>query len=271
MNTVTHQASLLQYFTTGDGVRIAYRLEGPVGKPVLALSNSIATTLHMWDDQIPVFTQHFRVLRFDTRGHGASGAPAGDYSIDRMGHDLIELLDHLQLEKVHFLGLSLGGFIGQWLAIHAGHHVDKLILVNTSPYLAPHNTWNELIKSLRTEGNMQPFGEMFIRNWFPENYQHQHPAVIATFKAMVLTTDPQGLAGSFAAVRDGDFRKTNALITNPTLVIGGLYDGVTLPTHSEDIATTIPKAKLLLLPVVHMSNVESAEPFNKAVMDFLVG
>ncbi|NSL91150.1 alpha/beta fold hydrolase [Chitinophaga sp. Mgbs1] len=258
------------YFTTGDNVRIAYRLDGPADKPVLVLSNSIATDLYMWDEQIPVFTKHFRVLRFDTRGNGSSGAPAGDYSIDRMSNDVIELLDYLKIDRVHFLGLSLGGFIGQWLAVHEAHRIDKLILANTSSYLGPRDTWNGLIGSLRKDGDITPFGAMFINNWLPKTYQEQHPEVAAKFRAMVLATPPVGLAGSFAAVRDGDQRRTIALITHKTLVIGGKYDGVTLPEHSELIAKTIPQAKLIILPVVHLSNVEAPQVFEKAVIDFLL-
>ena len=127
----------LSFFTAGDGARIAYRFDGRDGAPVLMLSNSIATSLHMWDGVMPDLAEHFRVLRYDTRGNGASDAPAGAYSIDRLGRDVIELLDALQLDRVHFLGLSLGGFIGQWLGIHAPQRIDRLILSNTSSHLGP--------------------------------------------------------------------------------------------------------------------------------------
>ena len=113
------------FFTTGDGTRIAYKLDGPEEKPVLVLSNSIATNMHMWDDQVKEFAKSYRVLRFDTRGHGASSVPDGPYSVERMGRDVIELLDFLKFEKVSFLGLSLGGIIGQWLGVHAPERVVK--------------------------------------------------------------------------------------------------------------------------------------------------
>jgi 3-oxoadipate enol-lactonase len=260
----------IHYFTTGDGCRIAYRIDGLAGKPVLVLSNSIATNLHMWDEQIPVLTKHFQILRFDTRGNGLSAAPEGDYSIDRMGLDLLELLDSLQIDRIHFCGLSLGGLIGQWLGIHASQRIDKLILANTSSYLGPHNRWNDLIKTLQTGGSMESFADMFINNWFPKDYDQQYPDVVAKFRSMVLTTTPRGLAGSFAAVRDADMRKTISLIPHKTLIIGGMYDSVTLPGHSEAIAETVPHAKLVLLPVVHLSNVESGEVFQKTILNFLL-
>ncbi|TKB87564.1 MAG: alpha/beta fold hydrolase, partial [Mesorhizobium sp.] len=118
----------LDFVTVGDGTRIAYRVDGDAGRPVLMLSNSIATTLRMWDMQVDELSKHFRVLRYDFRGHGGSGVPAGAYSLDRLGRDVIELLDALGIERVHFLGLSLGGFVGQWLGIHAPERIERLIL-----------------------------------------------------------------------------------------------------------------------------------------------
>ncbi|MBW7457156.1 alpha/beta fold hydrolase, partial [Paenibacillus sepulcri] len=120
----------LNFFTTGDGVRISYQINGSAGKPILMLANSIATSMSMWDGQIADFSRHFRVLRYDYRGHGESDTPAGPYSFDRLGRDVIELLDALQIDRVHFLGLSLGGVIGQWLGIYAPERVDRLILSN---------------------------------------------------------------------------------------------------------------------------------------------
>ncbi|GAA0894561.1 3-oxoadipate enol-lactonase [Fulvivirga kasyanovii] len=260
----------VQYFTTGDGQQIAFRLDGPGDAPVLILSNSIATNFHMWDGQIPAFTRHFRILRFDTRGHGSSDAPAGDYSIARMGWDVIELMDHLNIQHAHFCGLSLGGFIGQWLAIHAPDRINRLVLANTSSYLGPQALWNEHIISLNTGASMQSYGDMFINNWFPQEMIKAQDSTVYEFRKMVLTTSPQGLAGSFAAVRDTDMRRTITLIPNPTLVIGGAYDGVTLPEHSEEIAASIPEARLVILPVVHLTNVENRDAFERLVIDFLL-
>ena len=135
----------LSIFTTGDGCRIAYRFDRPANKPVLVLSNSIGTTLNMWDIQIPDLSKHFRILRYDIRGHGASGVPAGAYSFDRLGRDVIELLDALNISRAHFCGLSLGGIIGQWLGIHTPDRIDRLILCNTSPFLGPAAQWDSRI------------------------------------------------------------------------------------------------------------------------------
>jgi len=256
------------FFVTGDGCKIAYRLDGDRSKPVLVLSNSIATDLSMWNGQIDHFSKYFRILRFDTRGNGSSDAPVGDYSINRMGMDVLELLDHLGIEKVHFCGLSLGGFIGQWLGIHASERIDKLILANTSPYLGS-PIWNENIRSLRSEGNMAPFEEMFISGWFPKEMIENTQEIVAPFRKMIRNTSPVGLAGSYASVRDADFRKTNKLISNKTLIIAGKYDGVTKAAHSEQIHAAIVNSKLVILPVVHLTNIERKDEFEKLVLDFL--
>ncbi|HVK98650.1 MAG TPA: alpha/beta fold hydrolase, partial [Dongiaceae bacterium] len=257
------------FITAGDGYRIAYRFDGQATKPVLVLSNSIATTLEMWDTQITTLTKHFRVLRYDTRGHGTSTAPSGAYSIDRLGRDVIELLDALRIERVHFLGLSLGGMIGQWLGIHAADRIDRLILSNTSSYLGPAPQWDALITSLLEQPDMDAMGRMFLGNWFPPRMFESDLDLIERFRTMIVNTSPVGLAGNFAAVRDMDFRVTSALIERPTLVIGGSNDTVTLPGHSELLAATIPGAQLVILEAVHLPNIERAVEYEKVVMGFL--
>jgi 3-oxoadipate enol-lactonase len=259
------------FFTTGDGCRIAYRLDGPADRPVLVLSNSIATTLEMWDGEVAALTQQFRVLRYDTRGHGQSDAPAGPYSMDRLGRDVVELLDTLNIERVHFCGLSLGGIIGQWLGIHVPDRIERLILCNTSSYLGPSAQWDNVIASLKGISDLTEFGKMFIGNWFPRHMIEARQPIVETFRSMVLSTPAQGLAGCFAAIRDADLRRTIALIRNPTLVIAGQYDTVTLASHGELIAQTIPGARLLTLPAVHLSNVEHPARFVEAVLGFLGG
>jgi 3-oxoadipate enol-lactonase len=257
-------------FVTGDGCRIAYRFDGAGDKPVLVLSNSIATTMSMWDGQIDGLAKHFRVLRYDLRGHGASSAPMGAYSLDRLGRDVIELLDALNIGRVHFCGLSLGGMIGQWLGIHTPQRIDRLVLCNTSSYLGPPGQFDLLIHSALQAGDMSEFAKMFIGNWFPAHMLTEQKAVIDAFRSVILGIDPRGLAGSFAAVRDMDLRRTIALIALPTLVIAGQYDNVTLASHSELIAATVPGSKLVVLPAVHLSNVEYPADFLRAVLDFLL-
>lgn len=256
-------------FTLGDGTALAFRLDGDAALPVLILSNSIATDLTMWDDNVPALARHFRVLRYDTRGHGRSGAPAGDYSLDRLGRDVLELMDHLGIERAHFLGLSLGGFVGQWLGVHAPERIDRLILSNTAPWLGPAPQWDALIARLREPEPMEEFARMFVANWFPPGLRDGDGATVARFRAMILRTPPHGLAGAFAVVRDADLRRLLPLVDRPTLVIGGEFDTVALPEHSEQIAAGIAGARLAMLPTVHLPNVEQADAYVAQVLRFL--
>lgn len=259
----------LNFVTIGDGTRIAYRIDGDAAKPVLVLSNSIGTTLRMWDGQIDGLSKHFRVLRYDFRGHGGSSVPIGAYSLDRLGRDVIELLDALGIERAHFLGLSLGGFVGQWLAIHTPDRIDRLALSNTSSHLGPAEYFDERIIAVQQAPDMSETAEVFLGNWFPAPMVAANEPVIKEFRAMLLAIDRQGLAGLFAAVRDANLQRTIALISRPTLVIAGQYDTVTALSHSELIAATVPGAKLVVLPAVHLSNVEYPVEFTDAVLDFL--
>lgn len=257
------------FITAGDGCRLAYRFDGADDKPVLVLSNSIGTTLHMWDGQIAALGKHFRVLRYDFRGHGGSDAPPGAYSMDRLGRDVIELLDALDLARVHFLGLSLGGFVGQWLGIHAPERIDRLILSNTSPHLGPASEFDARIDALKTSPDMAAVAEGFLANWFPQAMLEAGHPDVQPFRDMLLATPPHGLAGLFAAVRDTDMQRTIALIDRPTLVIAGTHDTVTLASHGEYIAATVPGARLVMMPAVHLPNIEHPQLYARTVLDFL--
>jgi 3-oxoadipate enol-lactonase len=258
------------HFGTTDDRRIAYRVEGDAQKPALVLSNSIATSMQMWDGQVAALTKHFLLVRYDTRGHGESDVPEGPYSFDRLGRDVVELLDELKLERVNFLGLSLGGMIGQWLGIHTPERIERLVLSNTSPYLGPVDRWRGQIAWVLQPGNAEAIVEAFIRNWFPERLRRENPGAVRAFSSMVRATDPRGIAGAFAAIRDVDLRKVDALIARPTLVIAGRDDTVTLPEHGKLIAEIVPGAKLVTMPVVHLPNVESPDAFLRHVLTFLV-
>jgi 3-oxoadipate enol-lactonase len=261
------QRSLL---TLGDGTRVAYRLDGEPYLPVLVLSNSIGTALEMWTDDAPEFARHFRVLRYDMRGHVASDVPAGAYSLARLGRDVVEMMDVLGIERAHFLGLSLGGFVGQWLGIHAPERIDRLILSNTSSYLGPAKQIDERIASVREPANLSETAETFLRNWFPPSMLRDREPVVETFREVLLAMNPHGIAASLAAVRDADLRRTISLIERPTLVIAGRDDTVTAASHGELIAATIPGARLVVLPAVHLPNVERPREFREAVLEFLL-
>jgi 3-oxoadipate enol-lactonase len=254
--------------TLGDGTRIHYRLDGPESAPMLVLSNSIATTLEMWDRNIADLGRHFRVLRYDTRGHGLSDAPAGAYSMERLGRDVIELLDALGIDRAHFCGISLGGLIGQWLGSHEPSRVHRLILANTSAYLGPAPQWDAQIAGVLDAPDLTDIAAIFLRNWLPDRLLADE-ATIEPFRNGILGMQARGLAGCLAAVRDADLRRALPLIRAHTLVIIGEHDPVCLPDHGRLIADTIPDARPLHLPVKHLSNVEDPAAFADVVLSFL--
>ena len=259
----------LSFITTGDGTRLAYRFDGAPDKPVLLLSNSIGTDLHMWDATVPRLTEHFHVLRYDARGHGASDAPSGAYSMDRLGRDVVELLDALGIQRVHMLGLSLGGIVAQWLAIHVPERIDRLVLSNTAAHIGPTQYFDQAIAELRQAPDMQATTETFLRNWFPARMLEANDPTVEPFRRALLATPREGIIGGWAAVRDADLRRTITLIAHPTLVIAGRHDTVTSAHHGEEIAAAIPGAQLRLLDTVHLANVEQPEAFLEAVLHFL--
>lgn len=254
--------------TTGDGCDIAYRFDGPEGAPVLLLSNSLGTDMGMWGPQMPSFTERFRVLRYDSRGHGKSSSPPGSYSLDRLGRDVVELLDALNVSSVDFCGLSLGGMIGQWMGIRTGDRLRRLILANTSGLMAPASAWDSRIVQVRQSG-MSPLAQASIARWFTERFASAAPEAIAPILAALNATNPVGYAGCCAAIRDMDMRRTASLITVPTLIIGGLLDPATPPEQSQVLAETIKGAKLTMLQTAHLSNVEQPKRFAEEVLLFL--
>jgi 3-oxoadipate enol-lactonase len=256
------------FITTGDECRIAYRFDGPQDAPVLLLSNSLGTDMAMWEPQMAAWTRAFRVLRYDQRGHGASDAPAGGYSIDRLGRDVIELLDALTIETVDFCGLSLGGMIGQWLGIREPRRLRRLVLANTSSFMGPPSAWDARIDLVRQEG-MAPLAQASVERWFTAAFAAAQPQAIIPIATMLQSTDSQGYAGCCAAIRDMDMRRTATLIAAPTLVIGGSDDPATPPPHSEALAKAIVGATLIMLPAAHLANVECPEAFGAAVTGHL--
>jgi 3-oxoadipate enol-lactonase len=254
--------------TTGDGCAIAYQFDGPASAPVLLLSNSLGTNMTMWAPQIEVLTRDFRVLRYDQRGHGRSDAPMGGYSMDRLGRDVVELLDALEIDNVDFCGLSLGGMIGQWLGIREPRRLRRLILANTSSYMGPPSAWDSRIALVLQEG-MAPLAQASVERWFTAAFSGASPEAIAAIGAMLAAMAPRGYAGTCAAIRDMDMRRTVSLVEIPTLVIGGTQDPATPPPHSEALARSISGARLAMLEAAHLSNIEQPEAFGQVVLHFL--
>lgn len=251
-----------------DGARIHYRFDGPDEAPVLLLSNSLGTDLGLWDPQMPVFARGFRVLRYDARGHGASSATPGPYTIAGLARDAIALLDGLGIGSAHFCGLSLGGMVGMWLGVHAPGRVRKLVLCNTAARIGPPELWNARIDAVR-KGGMEAIAAAVIERWFTPATRERAPEAVARVRQVLEATPAEGYTASCAAVRDMDQRAAIAAITAPTLVIAGSHDVATPPADGRFLAERIAGARYVELETAHLSNIEAAQRFTETVSAFL--
>ncbi len=256
--------------TLADG-ELHYRLDGDAALPVLVLSNSLGTDLHMWDAQVDAFSQHFHVLRYDTRGHGKSLVTEGIYSIEQNGRDVLALLDALSIEQAYFCGLSMGGLIGQWLAINAPERLKRVVLCNTAAKIGSPDVWNPRIEMVLRDG---PAAMLALRNasiarWFTPEFAKAETAKVEAVVGMLAATSPQGYAANCAAVRDADFREQLGSITLPLLMVCGTEDAVTTPADGRFIVERVAGAQLVEFHAAHLSNVEAGDAFSQAVLDFL--
>jgi 3-oxoadipate enol-lactonase len=251
-----------------DGCRLFFTVEGPPDAPALMLSNSIGTTSSLWDRQAGPFAKAFRVVRYDTRGHGRSSVPSGDYTMEQLGRDALAVLDAAGARRAHVCGISLGGIIAMWLGVHAPDRVDRLVLANTGARVGTFEMWQQRIAAVRANG-MTPIAEVTPSRWFTEGFRQRAPEIVATFTAMVAACPPDGYAGCSAAIRDTDLRADVRTIAAPTLVITGAADPATPPSDGVFLSEQIPGARRVELQAAHLSNVEQAEAFTGAVLDFL--
>jgi 3-oxoadipate enol-lactonase len=245
-----------------------YQLDGPASAATLVLSNSLGTNLSLWEPQLPVFARDCRVLRYDSRGHGQTSATPGEYSIELLARDVVQLLDALKLDRVHFCGLSIGGMTGMWLAANATARLNKLVLCNTAPRIGNADGWNARIKAVR-EGATKAVSESVIDRWFTPDFRATDPVVVAKAKAMIESTSTDGYTGSCAAVRDFDFWAKVGEIKAPTLVIAGTHDAAVLPADAQKLAHAISGARYTELSAAHISNIEDAARFTAEVSAFL--
>jgi 3-oxoadipate enol-lactonase len=249
-------------------VRIHYALDGPAGGPVLAFSNSLGADFSMWDFQAAQFQKSFRILRFDTRGHGKSSVTPGPYSIAQLGKDVLGLLDALRLQQFHFCGLSMGGMVGIWLGANAPERLGKLILCNTGAKIGTAEVWRSRIEAVRT-GGMKAIAPAVIERWFTSAFRAKNPASVARIQKTLEKTDPDGYIACCAAVRDFDFREKLNSLSVRTLVISGAHDPATPPADGKFLAQHIPAAKYAELNAAHLSNMEDGVRFNSEVGAFL--
>jgi 3-oxoadipate enol-lactonase len=252
-----------------DGCPINVVVEGPERAPVLMLSNSLGTTHRMWDGQVAPFTQNFRLVRYDRRGHGKSGAPKGPYTMQQLGRDALAVMDGLGIDKVNWCGLSMGGMVGQWLGANAPERVDKLILSNTSCYMADKSIWEGRIKFVREHGLPALVGPNMER-WFTKEFRERAPDAMAHMTEMFVSTPIEGYIGCCEAVRDMDHRDLLGRIRAPTLIIAGRHDPATTLEAAEYLKANIPGSTLAVLDAAHISNLERPREYADTVLNFLM-
>ncbi len=253
-----------------ERVELDASVDGPLGAPALVLSNSLGTTRSIWDRQLEPFAQHFRVVRYDHRGHGRSPAPPGPYTIDSLGHDLVALLDRLGLERVHLCGLSLGGMVAMWLAAHAPERVERLVLCCTATELGPPGPWEERAALVRAQGTGVLFDALAAR-WFTPRYRAAHPEVVQAAGSSLAACAPEGYAACCEAIARADLRGELRDITAPTLLVCGADDPVTPPSRMVELQEAIPGAAMTVLADdAHLANLGQPERFSAAVLDHLL-
>ncbi len=251
-----------------DGHPFAVRTDGPPEAPVLLLSDSLSSDTTMWDDQVPHWARRWRVVRYDTRGHGETPASPRPYTIERLGRDALGVLDALGIARADFCGLSLGGMVGMWLATYAPERLGRAVLANTSAHMGPLDLWNGRI-ALAREGGMEATVEPTVKRWFPQAFHERAPATIERMRAMIRRTTVEGYVGCCEAIRDMDQRASIRAIRIPVLVIIGANDPATTPEAGRAIHASIPGAALTVLDAAHISNVEQPAAFTAAVEAFL--
>ena len=254
-------------FTSNDA-QINYQTFGDATKPALIFSNSLGTNFKMWQAQIDFFQQDFFVICYDTRGHGASSAPQGPYSIDQLGQDVVNLLDHLNVEKAAFCGISMGGLTGQWLAIHRPERFNQVVVCNTAAKIGQEQAWNDRAALVREQG-LQPIASTAASRWFTEPFIQSNATVVNNLQNDLAAGSAEGYASCCEALAKADVREQLKNITIPTLVVAGQKDPVTTVADAQYIINHVRSSSLFEINASHISNIEQPKAFNQAIFSFL--
>ncbi|MHA5055724.1 3-oxoadipate enol-lactonase [Acinetobacter schindleri] len=254
-------------FTSNDA-QINYQTFGDAAKPALVFSNSLGTNFKMWQPQIDFFQQDFFVICYDTRGHGASSAPQGPYSIDQLGQDVVNLLDHLNIEKAAFCGISMGGLTGQWLAINRPERFNQVVVCNTAAKIGQEQAWLERATLVREQG-LQPIASTAASRWFTEPFIQSNATVVNNLQNDLGAGSPEGYANCCEALAKADVREQLKDITVPVLVVAGQQDPVTTVADGQYMVDRIANSQLFEINASHISNIEQPDAFNQAVQKFI--
>lgn len=254
-------------FTSNDAI-IHFQTFGDSSKPALIFSNSLGTKLSMWQTQIDHFQKDHFVICYDTRGHGQSSAPQGPYNIDQLGQDVVNLLDHLKIEKAEFCGISMGGLTGQWLAIHRPEHFNHVVVCNTAAKIGEEQAWLDRAKLVREQG-LKPIAETAALRWFTEPFIQSQATIVASLSNDLAASSAEGYASCCEALAKADLRDQLGKITIPVLIIAGQKDPVTTIIDGQYMLDRIANAQLVEINASHISNIEKPQDFNQALTQFL--
>ena len=249
------------------GHRVHYRIDGDSG-PWLVFCNSLGTDLTMWDAQAHALSDRFRVLRYDRRGHGQSSAPPAPYTLADLGGDVLALLDGLGIKRTHFCGLSIGGLVGQWLGVHAGERLDRLVVCATAAKIGTAEGWREREALVREQG-LAPLLDATADRWFTPAFIAANRGVVTDFLVRFAAVSAEGYRGCCSALAGADLRAALAGITAPLLAVSGDDDPVCTPSDLQVIADGVADGRHLSLPGRHVVNIESPDAFNAALAAFL--
>jgi 3-oxoadipate enol-lactonase len=254
-----------------NGIEVYYELHGKEGAPWLTLSHSLACSVRMWDEQIASFKDRYRILAYDTRGHGQTSAPSGAYTLEQLADDLKGLLDHLKIARTHYCGLSMGGMIGQTFALKYPGILQTLVLADTASRIPAETgpTWAERIKTAETQG-MQPLVKPTLERWFTAPYRNAHPETMERIGKLIATTPVPGYVGCCHAIPKLNLSARLKEIKVPIQIIVGADDPGTPVAMSKEIHDNAPGSRLDILPnAAHLSNIEQPAAFDRALGSFL--
>ena len=256
-----------------EGNLVNASLEGPESAPVVTLSHSLAAHLDMWRPQMPALAQHFRVLRYDVRGHGGTPPTPDAFGLRELAEDVRSLLSALDIPRTHFVGLSMGGMIGQQLAVDHPALLESLVLADTLSVYGPDKQamWQERIDAASGGHGMEPLVEPTINRWFTEPFREANPAEMDWVRSMIRATSPQGFIGCCRALMALNLTDQLPNVHIPTLVLVGRQDPTTPVSGSEVITKALPNSRLVVIEdAAHISNVEQPEVFTEELMKFLI-
>lgn len=252
-----------------SAVQVHAVVSGRTDGSVVVLSNSLGATHRMWDAQVAALEERFRVVRYDTRGHGGSPVPDGPYTIDDLADDLVALLDRLGVERAHLVGLSLGGMTVMRIGARSPQRVGRLVLLCTGAQLPPAASWTERAATVRAHGT-GAVAPAVVERWFTSEYLAAHPDIRIASEAMIAGTPPEGYAGCCEVIADVDLRGDLASIAAPTLAIAGEDDPATPPDKLNEIAVGVQNGRLLVVPhSAHLANAEQPDIVTSAIIEHL--